>query len=149
MNQNIYKQYAWAFNFLFIITAIAITVINIVFTSQFKYAITLGIAITYILITKIHSFIMRISDYDGLKSMVPILFTKMGVFVGIVFWTICFISLVTQSNLHISDSIFFSLLTIGGIGIATSMSMLDVILVLSSGTPSTSHYPILYINRLR
>ncbi len=149
MNKNIYKQYAWTFNFLFIITAIAIAVINNVFISEFKYAITLGIAITYILITKIHSIIMRISDYDGLESMVPILFTKIGVFIGVAFWIICFISLVPPANLHISDSIFFSLLTIGGMGIATSMSMLDLILVLSGGAPNTSHYPTLYMNRLR
>ncbi len=149
MNKNIYKQYALIFDFLFIITAIAIAVINVVFTSEFKYPITVGIAVAYILITKIHSIIMRISDYDGLESMVPILFTKMGVFVGIAFWAVCFISIVPPANLHISDSIFFSLLTIGGMGIATSMSMLDVILMLSGGAPNTSHYPTLYINRIR
>lgn len=150
LNKATYNIYGKIFDITLICFIMIIVGINCIFISEDKYAVTLFMGIGYVFIQKLHSIYIRIFFKKEIGERVPILFSRVGHYIGIIFFIITIILMFLMlSYIDINELIFFTSLNICGLTLGTSMSADLAIRIVSGGGGSAANYKTFYISRLK
>ncbi len=148
MNRATYIKYGKLFDFMLICFIILIIGINFIPTNDNKYAVTIFMGAGYIFIQKVHSIYIRVFFKDEVGARVPILFSRVGHYCGIIFFIVTIILLIFEKPLPITLEMFMTSATICVIAILTSASI-DMMLINLGGSTSAANYKAFYISRLK